>query len=152
MLDITDSTLIDDAIEKADANDPIEPMDRNDPTLPIDSVEPTEPIDRNESLDEIDHVPRRDVPMAVSSRHARLHRPGGGASVVGWSAHATVPTAGSSRRSPPGGSLGPEHARSVPRQPSAGSFGPLADAAVRRHRQMFAPRPTGSSDRSPGTR
>ena len=63
MLDITESTLIDEAIEKADAKHPIEPMERNDPTLPIDRVEPTEPMDRNESLDAMDHFPLRDVSM-----------------------------------------------------------------------------------------
>ncbi len=115
MLDITDSTLIDDAIENADPNEPIEPIDRNDPTLPIDSVEPTEPIDRNESLDAIDHLPRRDVPMAVSSVTIDCAGPVAAPAFVGWSAHATVPTAGSFWRSPPGDSLGTEHARSVPR-------------------------------------
>ena len=85
MLDITESTLIDEAIEKADAKHPIEPMERNDPTLPIDRVDPTEPIDRNESLDAMDHFPLRDVSMGRG--YACAHGCGSGRRVAWGGSH-----------------------------------------------------------------
>jgi hypothetical protein len=63
MLDSNEAALIDDPIDRNDANEPTPPIDSTEPTLPIESTDPVDPIDRNESLDAIDHFPVRDLGM-----------------------------------------------------------------------------------------
>ena len=57
MFDNSDAALIDDPMDRNDANEPTLPIDSTDPTLPIESADPVDPIDRNESRDAIDHFP-----------------------------------------------------------------------------------------------
>ncbi|GAA2470686.1 hypothetical protein GCM10009858_04980 [Terrabacter carboxydivorans] len=66
MFDSSEAALIDDPIDRNDANEPTLPIDSTDPTLPIESTDPVDPIDRNESRDAIDHFPLRDLGMRPS--------------------------------------------------------------------------------------
>ncbi len=74
MLDNAEPMLIDEPIDRQEANDPTLPIDANDPMLPIDSIDPSEAIDRNEFRDNSDRL-GIGSPRQVATGSSRLCHP-----------------------------------------------------------------------------